>query len=1121
MDKVNFNPFSEIIIEDFLRQSDYIEKALTLFVSDFLNQNTAVTGLNVTAQASPDMTVYVKPGRIYAAGKQGELSANLTPPLAIAAAHPTYDRIDRICAQYYEVEDTPETRNVMIDTVSRQITQQSVMTRIAGTVNFMVVNGVAAPGPAAPTVPDGWISLAQVRVRAATTSVLQSDILDERPTLKSLLTHAHSGGNDGAQIDYSSIKNTPSLTGYVTAAALAALFDDNTGHRHTAGAGDGPQLNAADILNNNISGLATTILQDTLGAIYTEALKKGSSSARNNLISGPLSAKGLARLIRDRYSEDLCYGGTALSGGDYLTYKKENAFDGNSSTYWDSAQVAANQNGVSWIGYDFGANNAKHIRKIKAGMTTQISALSIKVQNSTDGASWVDVTTTTMTPGDSFIYLPASASCRYWRILAAGNVVSGMAWAVHTVEMYELLDAGLADNDLAIQAGGLISFAAGQGQYGNVDYMYYIPTNAPLAGLPAADANTIPLAYTDDLCNGGTAISGGDYSGYPAANAFDNIINVSSNYWQSSQIAANQANVSYIGYDFGVAKAIRQMYVVQSSSTNNQMTNLKVQYSSNGTSWNDATSVQIPTGTSTFTINIPAVGAYRYWRLLATANCTNGYAWIILDMNMCEALQTYYIYVTRAADGSVTYGYTRQKPKQGKPSQSVVTSQGTYTGNLCGSGAPISSGDYNSAYLKANAFDGSYSTYWQSSQVGSGINGIAYIGYDFGSAKNIRRIYFQQVNNVVTALKVQYSSDRATWNDAVSTSVPVEGTIDLPNIGAYQYWRLLAGTNSIVSNGGWTFSEIQMMGYIDPVASVSTDDLVYSDNVAVGGAAISGGDVSGTPYPKEYAFDGNPTTNWASVQGGAYNTRWIGYDFGVARKIKKAVVNTVGFTTSIKIQNSTDGSAWNDQGTYDVTSGINTFIVANPTAARYWRFLGNSTTLVDGSTSLSVSMGAYEITMHEICTDLTHYDQYVGVSRYYDGNTWTNVVRKFLGEAVLDSAGKIVSYKTYDYGMANIVASPAVGPDDVVTLGQFPALLQSSGWEKLPNGRIKQWGVGAGTTTGTLITYPAEFPHGTLSIVFGQSASNSTPFASNPTTKGFTMYTVSANGSHYWEATGW
>jgi hypothetical protein len=198
-------------MEDFIRQSGYISDAFKLFIYDFFNQNTAVLGLEVTAQSVPNMTVYVKPGRIYQSGQQGQLTVNLDPALTVTAAHPSYNRIDRICAQYRELPDMPETRNVMADTVSRQVTQKTVMTRVAGSIDFMVVPGVAASSPAAPTVPNDWVSLAQVTVRANTTSILQSDILDERPTLKNLITHTHSGGIDGALIDYGNLKNKPDL----------------------------------------------------------------------------------------------------------------------------------------------------------------------------------------------------------------------------------------------------------------------------------------------------------------------------------------------------------------------------------------------------------------------------------------------------------------------------------------------------------------------------------------------------------------------------------------------------------------------------------------------------------------------------------------------------------------------------------------------------------------------------------------------------------------------------------------------------------------------------------------------------------------------------------------------
>lgn len=217
MDKVKFNPFSEILEEDFNRQSKYVNDGVSLFISDFLTGDKSVTlGLNVKAQAVADMTVYVTPGRLYQVGKQGQLAANSNPPLAITAAHPNYDRIDRICARYAEVDDEPETRNVMVDTFSRQVMQKTVMTRIASTVEFMVVNGTAAPTPVAPTVPDGWVSLAKINVSHGSTSIMQTAISDERPTVSAYLKHMHTGGGDGARIQYKDINGAPDLAEHNT-----------------------------------------------------------------------------------------------------------------------------------------------------------------------------------------------------------------------------------------------------------------------------------------------------------------------------------------------------------------------------------------------------------------------------------------------------------------------------------------------------------------------------------------------------------------------------------------------------------------------------------------------------------------------------------------------------------------------------------------------------------------------------------------------------------------------------------------------------------------------------------------------------------------------------------------
>jgi len=191
MQKVLYHPGQEILCEDMDRQADYMAQAQASYCIDFMGGTVAMAGLAVKAQPTPNMTVYVDKGRMYIDGLQGELEI-LSDAYAIVAAHPSYDRIDRLVAAYHEIEDLPETRNVMVDTVSRQVVPQTLTTRKRGTVSFLVVTGVANTSPGAPVIPEGYYSLAQIRVRASTTSILQSDILDER-VIRTLGKHKHLG----------------------------------------------------------------------------------------------------------------------------------------------------------------------------------------------------------------------------------------------------------------------------------------------------------------------------------------------------------------------------------------------------------------------------------------------------------------------------------------------------------------------------------------------------------------------------------------------------------------------------------------------------------------------------------------------------------------------------------------------------------------------------------------------------------------------------------------------------------------------------------------------------------------------------------------------------------------
>ena len=211
MHRVKFNDYAELLSDDLNNNNAYLYNGLITAISDFIAANDCVSGLEVTAQAVPDMTVYVKSGRVYQNGYQGLLEADLTTPLTIAPASASQPRIDLICAKYEEVEDEPEIRNVMTDVVSRNITQVEIKTRIASSIAFQVVGGTAAAEPTVPTTPEGWVALAKVTVPANASVIQQSNIVDMRPELVSLQTHNHSGGINGPKIDYSNINNTPEI----------------------------------------------------------------------------------------------------------------------------------------------------------------------------------------------------------------------------------------------------------------------------------------------------------------------------------------------------------------------------------------------------------------------------------------------------------------------------------------------------------------------------------------------------------------------------------------------------------------------------------------------------------------------------------------------------------------------------------------------------------------------------------------------------------------------------------------------------------------------------------------------------------------------------------------------
>ena len=143
----------------------------------------------------------------------------------------------------------------------------------------------------------------------------------------------------------------------------------------------------------------------------------------------------------------------------------------------------------------------------------------------------------------------------------------------------------------------------------------------------------LSIAARSNQCKGGTSISGGDYPGFPASQAFDE--DDTSSRWGSLQTGRGIRSNAYIGYDFGAGKEkhIRRMGIRQGGAIGS----IKMQRSSNGKDWQDVKSLDIVTDNNMRFYDLPGSGASRYWRILANADLGDGpSAWTVYDVKMME-----------------------------------------------------------------------------------------------------------------------------------------------------------------------------------------------------------------------------------------------------------------------------------------------------------------------------------------------------------------------------------------------------------------------------------------------------------------------------------------------------
>jgi hypothetical protein len=314
------------------------------------------------------------------------------------------------------------------------------------------------------------------------------------------------------------------------------------------------------------------------------------------------------------------------------------------------------------------------------------------------------------------------------------------------------------------------------------------------------------------ICSGGTAIASGSNGSYPVSNAFDG--NYSSYWWANTTGAG-----SWLGYHFATQKKIAAFYF-ESAFTGYYANGYVFEYSNDGTNWTSLDLVVSPSGVWSYGYNYvvnPVLASYYRLRCLGVSTSTN--AWCVNEVLMFEAVEKYNI-----------------------------------SENLCSGGTVISGGDYSTTYAKEKAFDLSVSTKWYSSQSGTGISGVAYIGYQFTSAVKpdlVLACGLADDDEEPTSIKLQNSDDGTTWNDVATYArntdwnygmYPINGssTYLSPANGAYiclvvpstataaAYWRLIANAN-LASGKYWFLYELAFANIIPIVTINSYDKSIISD----------------------------------------------------------------------------------------------------------------------------------------------------------------------------------------------------------------------------------------------------------------------------------------------------
>ena len=332
--------------------------------------------------------------------------------------------------------------------------------------------------------------------------------------------------------------------------------------------------------------------------------------------------------------------------------------------------------------------------------------------------------------------------------------------------------------------GGLRFGTDGDGNYG------YYGADGSLIPFKSGEVKEIEILPLVPILTSNTGSDGGEASCYKlnanggeAYLTFDgNTANYVDTHYGKDGIVSN----IWYQYKFTTPTVVKKLMIYENARSDiAKLCTAKVQYSNDGTTWNDLYTIDMTNstpGTDVFcdvenTSDISAL----YWRLQCLTS-TNGTKVFISELQF--------------------YGYKLE---------ALIP---TMTSNTTPSGEVIYSAQYvssNDSYRMWKAFDGDSST------MGAFTNAVdGYLGYKFTSPVCVK--YFECISDSTDDFKLQASNDNSEWVDLYELTSNTLST-NVENNNSYLYYRVIQ-TSKKTYSGGTGFYTLQFYG----TPKVSSDD---------------------------------------------------------------------------------------------------------------------------------------------------------------------------------------------------------------------------------------------------------------------------------------------------------